>query len=114
MMKIDQSAFPQPDRSWLRKMSLNTMISSQIQMKNRKNQSIDQNTWPAPHSAATNMNHSSSVVGRHHRRPILRSTHHPERMNSPRVGGSSEGGDAVRRASPYRRSHGRQVTNRRE
>ena len=38
--------------SWLRKMSANTMISNQIQMKKRKNQSIDQKTWPVPHSAA--------------------------------------------------------------
>ena len=30
--------------SWLRKMSENTLISSQIQMKKQKNQSIDQNT----------------------------------------------------------------------
>ena len=29
-----------------------TMISSQIQMKNRKNQSIDQKTWPVPKSAS--------------------------------------------------------------
>jgi hypothetical protein len=28
------------------------MTSNQIQMKNRKNQSIDQNTWPVPQSAA--------------------------------------------------------------
>ena len=48
----DRSRAPWPirDRSWLRKMSLKTMISSQIQMKNRKNQSIDQKTWPVPKS----------------------------------------------------------------
>ena len=32
-------------------MSPNTEISSQIQMKNRKNQSIDQKTCPVPNSA---------------------------------------------------------------
>ena len=37
-------ALPQPDRSELRKMSANIAISIQIQMKNKKNQSIDQNT----------------------------------------------------------------------
>ena len=58
MTKIVHSALPHPDRSWLRKMSPKTTISSQIQMKNRKNQSIDQNTWPVPNSAS-NMTHSS-------------------------------------------------------
>ncbi len=52
MMKIDHSALPHPERSWLRKMSLKTTISSQIQMKNRKNQSIDQKTCPVPNSAS--------------------------------------------------------------
>ena len=47
-----------PDRSGLRKMSPNTVINSQIQMKNRKNHSIDQNTWPVPNSASS-MTHSS-------------------------------------------------------
>ena len=51
-MKIVHSALPHPDRSELRKMSPKTTISSQIQMKNRKNQSIDQNIWPVPNSAA--------------------------------------------------------------
>ena len=53
-------ALAQPPRSWLRKMSANTMISNQIQMKNMKNQSIDQSSWPTPHSAKTNMDHSFS------------------------------------------------------
>ena len=44
MMKMLHSALPQPERSWLRKMSLKTMINSQIQMKNRKNHRNDQNT----------------------------------------------------------------------
>src|SRR3954454_16671309 len=39
-----------PPMSWLRKMSENTMISSQIQMKNIVNQIIDQKTWPTAHS----------------------------------------------------------------
>src|SRR6476660_3159485 len=51
-MKITHAAFAQPDRSWLRKRSLNTTISSQIQMKNRKNQSIDRKTCPVPKSEA--------------------------------------------------------------
>jgi hypothetical protein len=29
-------------------MSLNTTISNQIQMKNRKNHNMDRNTWPVP------------------------------------------------------------------
>ena len=53
MMPMVHRALPQPDRSWLRKMSLNTTISSQIQMKNMKNHRNDQNTWPDPHSAAS-------------------------------------------------------------
>ena len=35
-MKITHRALAKPPRSWLRKMSTNTMISSQIQMKKRK------------------------------------------------------------------------------
>ena len=35
-MKITHSALAQPPMSWLRKMSMNTMISSQIQMMKRK------------------------------------------------------------------------------
>ena len=35
--KITHSALAKPPRSWLRKMSANTTISSQIQMKNKKN-----------------------------------------------------------------------------
>ena len=53
MMKITQIALANPPRSWLRKMSPKTMISSQIQMKNMKNQSIDQKTWPVPKSEAS-------------------------------------------------------------
>src|SRR6476661_7453179 len=52
MMPITQRAFDHPPRSWLRKMSLKTTISSQIQMKNRKNQSIDRKTCPVPKSEA--------------------------------------------------------------
>ena len=44
MTKIDHSAFPHPLRSWLRKMSANTWNRIMIQMKNRKNHSIDQKT----------------------------------------------------------------------
>src|SRR5436190_20468563 len=50
--KIDHSALPPPERSRLRKMSPNTEMRSQIQMKNRKNHSIDQNTCPVPNSAS--------------------------------------------------------------
>ncbi len=39
-MKITHSALARPPMSWLRKMSKNTMISSQIQMKNKKKYSI--------------------------------------------------------------------------
>src|SRR5262245_19724725 len=52
MMPITQRAFDHPLRSWLRNRSLNTTISSQIQMTNRKNQSIDRKTWPVPKSDA--------------------------------------------------------------
>src|SRR5690349_13386729 len=48
-----QIALAQPPMSSLRKMSAKTVISSQIQMKNRKNQSIDQSTWPDPKSSAS-------------------------------------------------------------
>src|SRR6478735_1704889 len=53
MTKITQTNFAKPPMSWLRKMSAKTVISNQIQMKNRKNQSIDQNTWPVPNCAAS-------------------------------------------------------------
>ena len=43
-----RAAFAQPDRSWLRKMSAKTVMSSQIQMKNRKNHIIDQEHLPGP------------------------------------------------------------------
>ena len=52
MMKIVHIALAPPDRSALRKMSPNSEISSQIQMKNKKNQSIDQKTCPVPNSAS--------------------------------------------------------------
>ena len=39
-MKITHSALAKPPMSWLRKMSMNTMISSQIQMMKRKKYSI--------------------------------------------------------------------------
>ncbi len=64
MMKITQSALAQPLRSWLRKTSLKTMISSQIQMKNMKNHRNDQNTWPVPKSAASVIP-SPRIVGLH-------------------------------------------------
>src|SRR5262245_33597170 len=59
MMKIDHSALPHPDRSGLRKMSPKITISNQIQMKNKKNHSIDQNTWPVPNSASSIVSSSS-------------------------------------------------------
>ena len=52
MTKSTQTNLAKPPMSWLRKMSANTVISSQIQMKNMKNQSIDQKTWPVPKSLA--------------------------------------------------------------
>src|SRR6478752_9367481 len=57
-----QRALAHPDRSWLRKMSLNTTIRSQIQMKNRKNHRKDKNTCPVPNSAAAGTTHSPDVV----------------------------------------------------
>ena len=51
--KITQMALRPPERSWLRKMSENTMINSQIQMKNKKNQSMDRKTCPVPKFDAT-------------------------------------------------------------
>src|SRR6476660_9328375 len=53
MTKITQTNFAKPPMSWLRKMSLKTAISNQIQMMNRKNQSIDRKTWPVPNSFAS-------------------------------------------------------------
>ena len=50
-MKIVHSALAPPDKSLLRKMSPNSEISNQIQMKNMKNQSMDQKTCPVPNSA---------------------------------------------------------------
>src|ERR1700733_1572384 len=40
--KRNQRAFAQPDRSWLRKMSMKIQISSQIQITHRQNSRIDQ------------------------------------------------------------------------
>ncbi len=39
-MKITHSALAQPPMSWLRKMSMNTVISNQIQMTNKKKYSM--------------------------------------------------------------------------
>ena len=50
---ITHRNFATPPMSWLRKMSPNTTMSSQIQMKNKKNQSMDKNTCPVPKSAVT-------------------------------------------------------------
>src|SRR5512141_2332757 len=63
MTKIVQRPLPHPDRSRLRKMSLKTAISSQIQMKNKKNQTIDQSTCPVPNSAAETMSCTSTSLG---------------------------------------------------
>ena len=60
-MKIDQRALLPPDRSSLRKMSLKITTIIQIQITNMKNQSIDQSTWPVPHSAAIIMSVSPFV-----------------------------------------------------
>src|SRR5215217_7999921 len=58
-------ALPHPERSSLRKMSAKTVISSQIQMTNRKNQSIDQNTCPVPNSATVTMASTSNILSAH-------------------------------------------------
>ena len=55
MTKITQAALAQPERSRERNRSANTVIRIQIQMKNRKNHSIDQKTWPVPNSDASVM-----------------------------------------------------------
>jgi hypothetical protein len=47
----DQITLATPDISLSVKMSPNTWNSSMIQMKNRKNQRIDQNTCPVPNVA---------------------------------------------------------------
>src|SRR5262245_55433865 len=51
--KSTQRVLATPPMSWLRKMSANTVMSSQIQMKNNVNQMNDQNTWPTPQSSAS-------------------------------------------------------------
>src|SRR5215216_7877129 len=58
MMKIVQRALPHPVRSRLRKTSPKTTISSQIQITNKKNQTIDQKTSPRPNSFTYNMAHT--------------------------------------------------------
>ena len=51
------------------------MISSQIQMKNRKNHSIDQSTWPDPNSPSMRERPSKVVVdGSERSRIPLRNT----------------------------------------
>src|SRR3954468_4802013 len=64
--KIDQSALPPPDRSWLRKMSLKIAMISQNQMMNRKNHNMERKTSPVPKLEATTMA-SVSLVSRCHR-----------------------------------------------
>src|SRR4029453_717872 len=68
MMKMHQIPLAHPERSWRRKMSPKTTISSQIQMKNRKNQRNDQNTCPVPNSA-NSMSLPPSQSGPHVRSP---------------------------------------------
>jgi hypothetical protein len=46
MTKRVHSAFDQPDRSWLPKMSAKTMISNHTQMNSTLNQTNDQRTVP--------------------------------------------------------------------
>jgi hypothetical protein len=41
----NQRDLAKPDRSWLRKMSVNTMIRVQIQITHRKNSNIVQKTF---------------------------------------------------------------------
>ena len=45
---MHHSTLAKPDRSWLMKMSPNTRNRIMIQMKNRKNQKIDQRTCAGP------------------------------------------------------------------
>src|SRR3954447_8822090 len=68
--KMIQRALTPPDMSWLRKMSENTRISSQIQMKKQKNHNIDQNTWPVPNSrTVSNADMEPSFVGLRETKP---------------------------------------------
>src|SRR5215213_2484209 len=75
-----------PPRSRLLKMSANTVMTSQIQMKNKVNQTIDQSTWPTPHSAANTF--SPSVVASrcelrsHEDAPPADAGHHLRRVMS--------------------------------
>src|SRR5260370_504551 len=60
--KITHSALAYPPRSWLRKMSPNTTISNQNQMKNRKKYNIDRKTCPVPNSASVTLAPLRGVV----------------------------------------------------
>src|SRR5258705_9171121 len=79
MTEIVHRALPQPERSRLRKMSAKTTINNQIQMKNKKNQSMDHSTCPVPNSAATTMAYTSTVGGR----LLLRRTITPAQGTAP-------------------------------
>src|SRR6185369_7736869 len=59
--KIVHSAFAQPERSRLRKMSAKMTISSQIQMMKKKNSSMDRKTCPDPNELAYATIHPTSV-----------------------------------------------------
>ena len=51
-MPTAQAALPHPARSALRKRSLNTTISNQIQMIQKKKTRNAQKTWPSPKVAS--------------------------------------------------------------
>ena len=60
-------ALAHPEIVWSRKRSENTMMSSQIQMKNRKNHRNDRNTCPTWKSSASTITHTSvPLVGTLH------------------------------------------------
>jgi hypothetical protein len=65
MMKITHKALAQPPMSWLRKMSMNTMISSQIQMMKRKKYTIVRKKSSSGYWVANDMERLSfwSVIG---------------------------------------------------
>src|SRR5438045_525400 len=87
----DQSAFPHPDRSELRKMSAKIVISSQIQMKNRKKYNIDRNTCPVPNTATIGL---SLSLDRRFTAPSCTEPFGSPPLSLRRVGGASpEPGD---------------------
>jgi hypothetical protein len=49
MTKRAHSALTHPESASLRKTSMNTTMTNQIQRMNKKSHSSERNTWPTPH-----------------------------------------------------------------